>query len=51
MPYAALAQKETDLTEAKVRSIENEARLEYSKFLYLYYRDVALEAYNIHLDN
>ena len=51
VPYAALAQKETDLIEAKVRSIENEARLEYSKFLYLYYRDVALEAYNIHLDN
>ena len=51
VPYAALAQKETDLVEAKVRSIENESRLEYSKFLYLYYRDVALEAYNIHLDN
>jgi outer membrane protein TolC len=51
IPYAALAQKENDLVEAKVRVIENESRLEYSKFLYLYYRDVALEAYNIHLDN
>ena len=51
VPYAALAQKETDLVEAKVRAIENEARLEYSKFLYLYYRDVALEAYDIHLED
>ncbi len=51
IPYAALAQKETDLIEAQVRGIENESRLEYAKFLYLYYRDVALEAYNIHLDD
>lgn len=51
VPYASLAQKQNDLVEAQVRSIENETRLEYSKFLYLYYRDVALEAYNIHLDN
>lgn len=49
--YAAVAQKENDLVEAKVRSIENESRLEYSKFLYLYYRDVALEAYGIHLED
>lgn len=51
IPYAALAQKETDLIEAKVRGIENESRLEYAKFLYLYYRDVALEAYDIHLED
>jgi outer membrane protein TolC len=51
IPYSALAQKENDLVDSKVRSIENESRLEYSKFLYLYYRDVALEAYNIHLDD
>ncbi len=49
--YSAVAQKENDLVEAKVRSIENESRLEYSKFLYLYYRDVALEAYDIHLED
>jgi outer membrane protein TolC len=51
VPYGALAQKENDLVDARIRSIENESRLEYSKFLYLYYRDVALEAYGIHLDN
>ena len=51
LTFAALAQKEGELLDAQVRAIDNEARLEYSKLLYLYYRDVALESYNIHLDN
>ena len=50
-PFAALTQKSSDLIESKVRCADNESHLEYTKFLYLYFRDVALEAYNIHLEN
>ena len=51
VPFSELAQKENDLVEAQVRAIENDSRLEYTKFLYLYYRDVAFEAYDIHLED
>ena len=51
VPFASLTQKWSDLIESKVRCVDNESHLEYTKFLYLYFRDVALEAYNIHLEN
>ena len=51
VPFASLTQKWSDLIESKVRCVDNESHLEYTKFLYLYFRDVALEAYNIRLEN
>lgn len=51
LTFAALAIKENELLDAQIRSIDNESRLEYSKLLYLYYRDVALESFDIRLEH